>query len=193
MKYIILFIFLLINLSHVSAYGGWLDQFIETKQYAEETARQLKSANKVRRQNTKNFFSPFGRWRSINRTEIHAIIRQASRRHGVDQNFIKAVITAESSFKNHSLSSKGAMGLMQLMPSTCKDLGVTDPWDPKQNINGGTSYLKTLLLEFKNPHKALAAYNFGPGKVRRKARWPKETRVYVKRVMKNYKRYSRQL
>ena len=105
---------------------------------------------------------------------------------------IKAVIRAESNFQVDAVSAAGAQGLMQLMPATAEELGVNDPFDIKQNIEGGTRYLRKMLDRFEGSvHKALAAYNAGPGTViKYNGRVPyPETRQYVKRVL----RFSKQM
>jgi len=187
----ILSIIIMINLMPSMSYGAWLDQFFETKQYAHNTIRYLRSLKREINLSDSCPVHETGRQGEVSRKRINILIRQASQKYSIHPDFIRAVISAESDFKNNSLSHKGAMGLMQLMPETCKDMGVSDPWNPQQNIMGGTRYLKSLLAEFRNPYNALAAYNFGPGKVRRKIRWPEETRIYVFRVMKKYTRYRR--
>lgn len=117
----------------------------------------------------------------------------ACRRYDVNQNLVKAVIRAESAFDPFAVSPKGAMGLMQLMPGTSRDLGVNDPMDPYQNIDGGVRYLRFLLDRFNdNVEFALAAYNAGPENVQKHGGVPPydETRTYVQRVMDYYSRYS---
>ena len=130
-----------------------------------------------------------GRWQRVSINTINKYINQAGQEYGLKPDFIKAVVFAESNFKNHALSPKGAMGLMQLMPGTARDLNVKNPWNPKQNIFGGTRYLKSLLLQFNKVDKALAAYNWGPGNILKNKRWPKETRDYVGKVIKRYRHY----
>lgn len=122
------------------------------------------------------------------------IIEQASDRWGVDSSLIKAVIKAESGFRNGAVSSAGAQGLMQLLPATAKSLGVTDPFDPSQNIMAGTRYLKGQLERFDNRVElALAAYNAGPAAVKKYGGIPpyNETQNYVKRVLGYRESYSR--
>ena len=116
--------------------------------------------------------------------QVEPIIRQASETYGVDAGLIRAVIRAESNFRNESTSPKGAMGLMQIMPGTAKDLGIRDAYDAQENIMGGTRYLKGLLDRYRGDvPTALAAYNWGMGNVeRRPEKLPRETRVYINRI-----------
>ena len=120
--------------------------------------------------------------------ELAPIIRQASETYGVDQDLIRAVIKAESNFQVLSTSPKGARGLMQLMPETAMEMGVTDSYNPIENIMGGTRYLKRLLNRYQgNIPRALAAYNWGAGNVEKYPdRLPRETREYITRVTKEY-------
>jgi len=117
------------------------------------------------------------------------IIDNASKRYGVDPFLVRAVIKAESDFDVYSTSSKGAMGLMQLMPETAKELGVKNPYAPFENIMGGTRYLKGLLDRYKGDITlALAAYNWGMAHVERNPeKLPQETRSYIIRVNKYYR------
>ena len=112
------------------------------------------------------------------------IIDHSSRRHGVDATLIRAVIQAESNFDDSATSVKGAMGLMQIMPETARELGVNNPYDPAENIMGGTRYLKMLLDRYDgNRNIALAAYNWGMGNVERHPhRLPEETKTYIVNV-----------
>ncbi|MFH1061234.1 MAG: transglycosylase SLT domain-containing protein [Pseudomonadota bacterium] len=115
--------------------------------------------------------------------DYEELIQAAAQRHGVSPHLVKAVVTAESDFDPQVVSGAGAMGLMQLMPGTAKDLGVKDPFDPAQNIDGGTRYLAQMLERFDGDEKkALAAYNWGPGNVERGGRMPAETRNYLQKV-----------
>ncbi|WP_367360437.1 lytic transglycosylase domain-containing protein [Syntrophus sp. (in: bacteria)] len=118
------------------------------------------------------------------------LIRKASETYGVDAELIKSVIKVESNFKADSTSPKGAMGLMQLMPATARELGVKDYYNPEENIMGGTRYLKGLLDRYQgNVKLALAAYNWGMGNVEKNpGKMPPETRNYVARVTANYSR-----
>ena len=114
------------------------------------------------------------------------VIEERSAAHGVRPELVRAVIQVESAFNPRARSVKGAMGLMQLMPDTAADLGVTNPFDPEQNIRGGVAYLRSLLDRFNgNEELALAAYNAGPGAVTKygsKVPPYRETREYVQKV-----------
>jgi len=114
------------------------------------------------------------------------IIVRHARTYGVRVDLVRAVIQTESAFDPSARSAKGAMGLMQLMPATAADYGVTAPYDPDQNVRGGVAYLKDLLDRYdKNEELALAAYNAGPSTVDRYGqRVPpyRETRTYLKRI-----------
>lgn len=125
--------------------------------------------------------------------DYQGIIQQASVQFGIESHFIRAVIKAESGFDHRAVSSKGAQGLMQLMPGTAGDMEVTDPFDPEENIYGGTRYLSLLLKRFKNNKiLALAAYNAGPEAVESYKGVPPfaETQEFVRRVMQYYETYQ---
>jgi len=113
------------------------------------------------------------------------LVRAAADRFGLSADVIDAVIRAESGYDPGCTSSAGAMGLMQLMPGTARALGVTDAYDPAQNILGGTRYLRAQLDRFGDLSLALAAYNAGPGAVSRYDGIPpyRETQTYVRRVL----------
>lgn len=99
-------------------------------------------------------------------SDYDTYIRDSSGRHGVDPSLVKAVIRAESSYNPNAVSPAGAKGLMQLMDQTGQGLGVSNPFDPKQNIEGGTKFLAGLLRKYAGNEKtALAAYNAGPGRI----------------------------
>ena len=123
------------------------------------------------------------------------LVVQAAQEHDIDPNLVHAVIRAESNYDPKAVSHKGAQGLMQLMPSTAKDLGVKDSFDPRQNIWGGTRYLKSMLDRYEGDLvKAIAAYNAGPTAVDRAKGIPNfaETQLYVPKVLKNYYRLNRE-
>ena len=116
---------------------------------------------------------------------MDSIFKEASSIYGVSENLLKAVAKAESNFNPKAVSKAGAIGVMQLMPATARALGVTDPYDARQNIMGGAKYLKENLERFGgNVNLALAAYNAGPNSVQKYGGIPpyKETQNYVKTV-----------
>jgi len=121
---------------------------------------------------------------------INAFIQAAATEHGVDPLLIKAVIKAESNFDPSAVSPKGAQGLMQLMPTTARDLQVADPFDPQENITGGTKYLRYLLDSYDGDVElSLAAYNAGPGNIKGAIPNIPETRAYIAKVLDNYQSY----
>jgi len=113
------------------------------------------------------------------------LVMQAASKYGIDPRLLESQLNAESAGVSNAMSPKGAQGLMQLMPSTAKDLGVTDPNDPAQSIDGGAKYMRQLLDKYGNNHEmALAAYNWGPGNLDKfgLAKAPKETRDYIAKI-----------
>jgi soluble lytic murein transglycosylase-like protein len=118
-------------------------------------------------------------------TAYDDLIRQNAERHGVSADLVRAVIQAESGFNPYAVSPKGAMGLMQLMPATARDLGVHNPFHPGENIRGGVAYLAGLLTRFdQDVERALAAYNAGAARVDQYHGVPpyRETQNYVKKI-----------
>lgn len=121
--------------------------------------------------------------------QLLSMISQIAQKHGVDEKLVKAVIKQESGFNPKAKSHCGAMGLMQLMPATAKTLGLSDPYNPVQNVDGGVRHLKWLLSKYHgNVILALAAYNAGSGAVDKYDGVPPyaETQNYVKSILANY-------
>lgn len=138
-------------------------------------------------------FSSLNRYSDNSSQDIDELIATYSAKNNLDKDFVKALIKQESGFQTDATSHCGAMGLMQLMPSTANSLGVKNAYDAEQNIAGGTKYLKGLMDRFGgNMELALAAYNAGPGAVQKYGGIPpyKETQNYVKNVLSNYQKYS---
>ena len=123
--------------------------------------------------------------------EWEGLIGLTAKQHEVPAALIKAVIAAESDFDPEAVSSAGAQGLMQLMPSTARQLGVGDPLRPAENVRGGVRYLREMIDRYGELRLALAAYNAGPAAVDRYGGIPpyRETRDYVKRVLTYYRDY----
>lgn len=121
--------------------------------------------------------------------DLDQVVREASSRNRLDPDFVSSVIMAESNFKTHAISKKGALGLMQLMPATASQLGVADPFDPKANVEAGTAHLSALLDRYHNdPIKALAAYNAGAHRVKQYNGVPpyRETRAYITKIVRDF-------
>lgn len=123
-----------------------------------------------------------------------ALILRAARAYSVPAELIKAVILVESGMNPKARSPKGAQGLMQLMPGTAAEMGVTDAWDPEQNIMGGAKYLRRQLDTFSDRRLAAAAYNAGPGAVKRHGGVPpyQETQYYVGKVLKYFQFFQKE-
>jgi hypothetical protein len=127
----------------------------------------------------------------LSSADVHELIAQAGASHNLDVDLLASVVRAESGGNIHAVSRTGAQGLMQLMPGTAAELGVTDSFRADQNINGGTAYLDALLLRYHDHLAlALAAYNAGPAAVDKYHGVPpyRETRLYVARVIREFNR-----
>ena len=125
----------------------------------------------------------------VQRAEIINIAKRYSRAYGLDERLIQAVIEVESGYDANAVSSAGAEGLMQIMPGTQRDLGVTQPFDPDENIEAGVRYLQTMIERFGTVELGLAAYNAGPNNVERYGGIPpfEETQQYVQKVLTRFR------
>ena len=154
---------------------------------ARSAAHEVKMILSRRSSNGPAFQRPSGQ--AFTQPEIDAAIDQAALQHNVDPNLVRAVIKVESNFNPNAVSPKGAMGLMQLMPQTARELNVTNPFDPQQNVDAGVRHLKHLMESYGGDVSlTLAAYNAGAGAVARSAGVPnfRETRNYVTRITNLY-------
>ena len=155
-----------------------------------------KKANRIHKENTDelqekthSFRSRSSRSDSEISADLHSIVHEKAANYDIDPSLIKAVITTESNWNKRAVSRAGAMGLMQLMPATAVDMNVRNPYDPEENIEGGTKYLKYLIERFNGDLTlALAAYNAGPKTVEKFGYVPPitETKQYVKKVLSLY-------
>lgn len=174
-------------------FGAILDKMLESQNTLSGQAYQNNSENSTEvLDNIKNIIKE-------NPEDLDGAIKEVSRKYGVEEELIRAVIKQESGFNQNAISKAGAIGLMQLMPSTAKSLGV-NPYDALENLDGGTRYLRNLLNSFSgNKALALAAYNGGIGRMKKLgvdtveeiSKMPTETRNYVNKVLKNYEQYKK--
>ena len=137
--------------------------------------------------------APVSESQRLNSASVQPYIAEASAKYGVDPALIESVIKQESGYDAGISSGVGAQGLMQLMPATAKELGVENSFDPRQNVMGGTKYLKQLMERFDgNLTKVIAGYNAGPGAVEKYGGVPPyaETQNYVKKVLDNYQDFK---
>jgi soluble lytic murein transglycosylase-like protein len=121
------------------------------------------------------------------RSRTEAAIRDAALRFAVDERLIRSVIRHESNYDIRAVSHKGAMGLMQLMPATARQLGVHCAFDPRANVLGGTRYLRQLRDQLGSWARAIAGYNAGPARVESGQRLPRETEIYLERVLGSWR------
>ena len=162
---------------------------------AQDTARFELLAIKGRPQATRSCKGMTPSRLQLRARDIDSTIHRISSEFKVDAKLVKAVVRNESCFDTMAISRAGAQGLMQLMPPTAKELGVTDPFNAEQNIRGGVQYLKALMDRYNNNiGLALAAYNAGPGAVAKYDGVPPyhETEKYIERVMKSYREYLKE-
>jgi len=174
-------------LSSVAAVASEIYVYVDAKgNYHFSTYKVDKRYRRVRLWKNKHFV------RDLDAGKYDSFIVRMGRKYKIDPPLIKAVIKAESAWNPQAKSRAGAQGLMQLMPGTAKKLSVEDAFDPAQNIEAGTRYLRMMLDNFNGDLVlALAAYNAGPGAVKKYKGVPpyKETRDYIKRVLRYYREY----
>lgn len=164
-----------------------IEKKVESKPISEKIIEEIKSEIKPEIKESVELKSKIDlKAQSAN---VDELIETFGEKYGIDSDFIKAIIKQESGFNAKATSKKGAMGLMQLMPKTAESLGVLDAYNPSQNIEGGVKYLKSLLDKYgDNKEMALAAYNAGPGTVKKYGGIPpyKETQNYINAIMNTY-------
>ena len=166
---------------------------VNTQNFVDALKASMNEKNVFRLQNTTLDTPPIKKTsantQNITREQISQIVSKISAKYNVDEKLVNAVIRQESGFNVKAKSKAGAMGLMQLMPATARGLGVTDAYNPVQNIEGGVKYLSNLLKKYNgNVVLALAAYNAGSGAVDKYSGVPpyKETQNYVRSILANY-------
>lgn len=160
---------------------------LTTQNVKAEVVDTVKKSNTIEEQMASVTFNSASK--TAEKSQLKDLISKISKKHGVDEKLVNAVIKQESGYNTNAKSSAGAQGLMQLMPATAKSLGVSDPYNPVQNVDGGVRYLKSMMERYNgNVVLALAAYNAGPGNVDKYDGVPpfKETQNYVKNVLYNY-------
>ncbi|MGC2209883.1 MAG: lytic transglycosylase domain-containing protein [Candidatus Korobacteraceae bacterium] len=163
------------------AVAGEVSSYIESRPRLDTGKAQLKGELAAQDPN----YTQAAEDRSVSSAQIDRYINEAASRHHVDPNLVRALVKVESNFNPRAVSSKGAMGLMQLMPATARMYAVRNPFDAAQNVDAGVRHLKGLLDNFKGDVRlSLAAYNAGEGAVQRNGGIPPytETRNYVKRI-----------
>ena len=166
-------------------YNGDTSNDISTSNITNETLRRaIQEVNDATR-----IYNPDAAQATGQKSHLVDMINKVAHKHGVDEKLVQALIKQESGFNPNAKSKAGAMGLMQLMPQTAKAMGVNDPFNANQNVEGGVKYLKSMLDKYNgNVILALAAYNAGPGAVDKYDGVPpyKETQNYVKNILANY-------
>jgi soluble lytic murein transglycosylase-like protein len=185
------------KLSEISKESSFLSEYKKSIQESQSEATSKNPAVEPEDENQlsqKILSQPKPKSQSVKKKGgIFDIIQKEAKSKGVDPDLVKAIIKAESNFNPKAESHKGAMGLMQLMPSTAEELGVDDPFNPVENIQGGVTYLKELSRLFSKRDHVIAAYNAGPGAVKKFGGVPpySETQNYVKKVKEYFQNYKK--
>ena len=168
-------------LSRIQEITGQFNSYHDTAPLKSKFTEVLDEVSKVQKK-TRNISG------KTNYTELYDVINECAEKYNVDQELIRAMIQVESGWNTNAVSNKGAQGLMQLMPRTAAMLGVTDPYDPVQNIEGGVRYISDLTDKYRGDvEKALAAYNAGPARVD-SGNIPDVSKRYVKNIMAIYRK-----
>lgn len=180
-------------IAKVRQYNGETSASMLLQELRKEAKRNgIKIPSWARRGSSEKVIGYRPRRQSCSLNQYDNLIMKASKTHRLSPALIRAVIKVESGFVNGAISHAGAQGLMQLMPDTAKDLEVFDAFDPEANIFGGTRLLRSHIDEFGSLKRSLIAYNAGPDVVRKGLRIPRETREYVKKVLRYYHMYKKQ-
>jgi len=189
---------LAIGISAVDCYAD-LSEFYITKLFAIETQISVLYRQKKTNKDQINKLASLIRDKSNIEAKLN---RSISCCHNTPQfykgigsmrpNFIKALVQCESGYDVYAYSRKGAMGLTQLMPETCRDMGIKRPFSPEENLDGGIRYIISLLREFKDVRKALYAYNAGPETIRQGKAIPLETKRFADAVLAHFARLNSQ-
>ncbi len=194
MKQLLIFILTLSFSWGITCYAEEIYKFVDDNgvTHFTNTPNSGKNYKKIMSKKTDKIPGSKVRKTDVSRTSRYdSIVTSKSLKYNIEPSLISAVIKVESNWNSRAVSQKGAKGLMQLMPATAREMNVGNPFNPEENIDGGTKYLRYLLDRFNGDLElALAAYNAGPASIRKYGGIPpiRETQLYVKQVLKIYNR-----